>query len=70
MTVCLHDGHVIGFIDAEPREVTRLFILPDAAGFALGRRLLETGIGHARLDHDGPIRLEATINAEGSYLGH
>jgi GNAT superfamily N-acetyltransferase len=53
-----------------PGEVTRLFILPEAAGLGLGRRLLEIGIEQARLGHSGPIRLEATINAEGFYQKH
>jgi GNAT superfamily N-acetyltransferase len=67
MTVCLRGGVVVGFVDAEPGEVTRLFILPEAAGVGLGQRLLEIGIAQARLGHSGPIRLEATINAEGFY---
>ncbi|WP_245476870.1 GNAT family N-acetyltransferase [Bradyrhizobium sp. Leo170] len=67
MTVCEHEGSVVGFVDAEPGEVTRLFLLPEAAGAGLGRRLLEIGIARARMGHSGPIRLEATINAEGFY---
>lgn len=67
MTVCEHEGVVVGFVDAEPGEVTRLFILPEAAGVGLGRRLLKIGIAQARMGHSGPIRLEATINAEGFY---
>src|ERR1700752_4402667 len=70
MTVCLRDGAVVGFVDAEPGEVTRLFLLPEVAGAGLGRRLLEIGISQARLGHSGPIRLEATINAEGFYQKH
>jgi GNAT superfamily N-acetyltransferase len=67
MIVCERDGVVVGFVDAVPGEVTRLFILPEAAGLGLGRRLLEIGIEQARLGHSGPVRLEATINAEGFY---
>lgn len=70
MTVCLRDGVVVGFVDAEPGEVTRLFVLPEVAGVGLGRRLLEIGIKQARLGHSGSIRLEATINAEGFYQKH
>lgn len=70
LTVCLRGRIVIGFVDAEPGEVTRLFILPEAAGAGLGRRLLEIGIAQARVGHDGPVRLEATINAEGFYQRH
>jgi len=68
MNVCVLDDAVIGFVDVEPGEVTRLFVLPEAAGVGLGRRLLEIGIEQARIDHDGSIRVEATINAEGFYL--
>ncbi|MCK1738382.1 GNAT family N-acetyltransferase [Bradyrhizobium sp. 138] len=67
MTVCQRAGEVVGFVDADPGEITRLFVLPEAAGGGLGRRLLEIGIAQARLGHSGPIRLEATINAEGFY---
>ncbi|PIS99520.1 acetyltransferase [Bradyrhizobium nitroreducens] len=67
MTVCLRNDVVVGFVDAEPGEVTRLFILPEAAGSGLGQRLLDIGVVQARLGHTGPIRLEATINAEGFY---
>ena len=67
MTVCQCEGVVVGFVDAVPGEVTRLFVLPEAAGIGLGRRLLEIGTAQARLGYSGPIRLEATINAEGFY---
>ncbi|RXH05411.1 MULTISPECIES: GNAT family N-acetyltransferase [Bradyrhizobium] len=67
MTICLRNGVAVGFVDAEPGEVTRLFVLPETAGSGIGRRLLEIGIAQARLGHNGPIRLEATINAEGFY---
>jgi len=67
MTVCERGGIMVGFVDAEPGEVTRLFILPEAAGAGLGRRLLAIGIEQARRGHSGPIKLEATINAEGFY---
>ncbi|WFU21164.1 GNAT family N-acetyltransferase [Bradyrhizobium sp. CB1717] len=61
MTVCLRNDVVIGFVDAEPGEVTRLFVLPEAAGSGVGKRLLDIGVAQA------PIRLEATINAEAFY---
>lgn len=70
MTVCLRGHVVVGFVDAEPGEVTRLFVLPETAGTGLGERLLDIGVAEARLGHTGPIRLEATINAEGFYARH
>lgn len=70
MVVAERDGEMVGFVDAKPGEVMRLFVLPDAAGTGLGRRLLAIGVEKARLDHDGPIRLEATLNAEPFYRRH
>lgn len=67
MTVAERNGAIVGFVDAEPGEVTRLFILPDSAGAGLGKRLLEIGIASARRNHAGPIRVESTINAESFY---
>jgi GNAT superfamily N-acetyltransferase len=70
MVVAECEGDIVGFVDAEPGEVTRLFILPEASGAGLGRRLLEIGIAQARSGHAGPVRLESTINAEGFYRRH
>ncbi|XSC42586.1 GNAT family N-acetyltransferase [Bradyrhizobium sp. RDT10] len=70
MTVCVREGVVVGFVDAEPGEVTWLFVLPNSAGLGFSRRLLKIGIEQARLGHSGPIRLEATLNAEGFYRQH
>ncbi|WP_341850566.1 GNAT family N-acetyltransferase [Bradyrhizobium barranii] len=63
LTACLCDDVVVGFVDAQPGELTRLFTLPDVAGLGLGRRLLAIAIERARLGQGGPIRLAATINA-------
>jgi GNAT superfamily N-acetyltransferase len=70
MTVAERNGAIVGFVDSEPGEVTRLFILPEAAGAGLGRRLLEIGIAGARRNHAGSIRVESTINAESFYRRH
>ncbi|MDA9400528.1 GNAT family N-acetyltransferase [Bradyrhizobium sp. CCBAU 45389] len=67
MTVCVRNEIIVGFVDAEPGEVTRLFVLPAAAGSGVGQRLLDIGVAQARRGHSGPIRLEATINAEAFY---
>ncbi len=63
-------GEVVGFVDAEPGEVTRLFLKPKAAGRGLGGRLLALGIAAARQWHDGAITVEATLNAERFYARH
>ncbi|PLP61204.1 GNAT family N-acetyltransferase [Mesorhizobium loti] len=70
MVVAEQDDRIVGFVDAEPGEVTRLFLLSAAAGSGLGSKLLEIGIAKARLDHEGLIRVEATLNAEGFYARH
>ena len=70
MTVAETAGSIVAFVDAEPGEVTRLYVLPDAAGKGLGKRLLGLGIAAASRGHDGPIRLEATVNAEPFYRRH
>jgi len=64
------DGLVVAFVDTVPGEVTRLFILPEAAGQGLGSRLLELGITMASEGHPGPIVVEATLNAEAFYRKH
>lgn len=70
MVVAERNGAIVGFVDAEPGEVTRLFVLPEVAGSGLGKQLLDIGIDKAREGHAGPIRLESTINAEGFYRRH
>lgn len=70
MVVAIQAGKIVGFVDSEPGEVTRLFLLADAAGAGLGKRLLEIGVKNAQSAHEGPIRVEATINAEGFYGRH
>jgi hypothetical protein len=54
---------IVVFVDAEPGEVTRLFLLPTASGRGLGSRLLRRG-------YDDPIKVEATLKATGFYETH
>lgn len=70
MVVAERQGSLLGFVDTEPGEITRLFILPGAAGQGLGERPLQIGIAGAAEGHRGPIRLEATLNAERFYQRH
>lgn len=70
VTIAELDGAIIGFVDARPGELMRLFLHPMAAGAGLGRRLLEIGIAQARREHSGPISLEATLNAAAFYERH
>lgn len=70
VVVAEYKGKIMGFVDAEPGEVTRLFLLPGVAGSGLGAKLLAIGIENARKGHTGPIKVESTINAEGFYRRH
>ncbi len=65
--VAEQDGKIVGYVDALPGEVTRLFLLPEAAGRGLGRKLMEVGLGMARQGYTGKLRIEATQNAERFY---
>src|SRR5262245_17535250 len=64
------DGLLVAFVDTVPGEVTRLFILPEAAGQGLGTRLLALGIEKASENFDGPVKVEATLNAVDFYTKH
>ena len=69
VVACLGD-QVVGFVDAEPGEVTRLFVLEQAAGQQLGSRLLQIGIEKAQAPGVERVRVESTLNAEGFYQRH
>ncbi len=60
-------GAVVGYVDFRPGEVTRLFVLPEAAGRGIGTRLLRTAVRLARRDHHGPVVLESLLNAVAFY---
>ena len=62
--VAAEEGVVLGYVEAVPGEITRLFVRPEAAGQGLGRLLLERGIAMAG---PGEIRLNATLNAAPFY---
>eukprot|EP01133_Synstelium_polycarpum_P015998 gene15998-19035_t len=67
MVVALHLGRIVGFVDSEPGEVTRLFLLLEASSKGLGAHLLKTGIDNARGPGIRVIKVESTLNAEGFY---
>jgi GNAT superfamily N-acetyltransferase len=70
MVVAERDGALLGFVDTQPGTITRLYVLPAAAGAGLGGKLLDAGLKIARTAHTGPIRVEATLNAEPFYRKH
>ena len=59
--------NVVAFVDTVPGEITRLFVLPIAAGNGLGGRLMEVAIDQAAKDFEGPIIVESSLNAEQFY---
>lgn len=61
------DGRVVGYVDAVLGELTRLFLLPEAAGQGIGKALFAVGLRQAREGHAGPVRIEATLNAAPFY---
>ena len=67
MAVAETNGEVVAFVDAIPGELTRLFIVPEAAGHGLGRQLMDWGMKRARDGHTGKVKIEATRNAVGFY---
>ncbi len=70
VTVAERAGVILGFVDVCAGEVTRLFILPSAAGQGLGARLLSIGMARAKDHQTGPVRVESTLNAEAFYAKH
>ncbi len=65
--VAEQNGEPVGYIDVIPGEINSLFILPEFAGKGVGRKLMEIGLPLVRNGHDGPVIVEATLNAEPFY---
>ncbi|MBN1201646.1 MAG: GNAT family N-acetyltransferase [Anaerolineae bacterium] len=67
MYVCEINGQVIGFGHAVPGEIAAIFVHPAHIRQGIGTLLLLYGLALARRDHPGPIRLQATLNAQAFY---
>jgi GNAT superfamily N-acetyltransferase len=65
--VAEQEGMGVGFVDAVPGEVTRLFLLPGVARRGLGRALMEVGLRLACAGGVPKVRIEATLNAVPFY---
>jgi GNAT superfamily N-acetyltransferase len=61
------EARILGFVSAEPGEVTLLFVLPEASGQGLGGRLFRRGLSVASAAFDGPLTVVATKNSEAFY---
>jgi len=64
------DGQLIGFVEIDGRELTKLFIRGDRAVQGVGRRLLEHAVEAICTTGAASVVLEATINAREFYARH
>jgi putative acetyltransferase len=58
---------VVGFVEAIPGEIVKLFIRGSMAGTGIGASLMNAGLKLAEHQHAGPICIESTKNAEAFY---
>ena len=58
---------IVGFVGAEPGEVTLLFVLPEASGKGIGKQLFEFGLARARDASASAITVVATKNSASFY---
>ena len=61
------DSGVLGFGEASPGSILAVYVDPVATGRGVGTALLDRAIEVARRSHEGPVRLEATLNACAFY---
>lgn len=61
------NGQIIGFVGAEPGEVTLLFVAPEVAGLSIGSTLFEFGLMRASENFQGPVTVVATRNSVSFY---
>lgn len=67
MFVVVEGEYIVGFGHAVPGEVVAVYVAPEWAKRGVGRAILAEGITRARSGHQGAIRLDATLNAQGFY---
>jgi putative acetyltransferase len=65
--VAISVEQIVGFVEATPGEIVKLFVRGSAAGAGIGDSLMSVGLTLAQRDHDGPVRIESTKNAESFY---
>jgi GNAT superfamily N-acetyltransferase len=61
---------VVGFGEAAPGSVVAVYVDPWATHRGIGTAILLQALEMARRGHDGPIRVEATLNASSFYERH
>jgi putative acetyltransferase len=64
------DRDVIGFVEIDGHELTKLFIRGDRATGGVGRRLLHTAVETIRASGAPTVFLESTVNAQAFYARH
>jgi GNAT superfamily N-acetyltransferase len=60
-------GRVVGFGEAAPGTVIAVYVDPAEVLQGIGSAILRHAVALARKEHDGPVRLEATLNARDFY---
>ena len=60
-------GRVTGFGEAAPGTVIAVYVDPAEVRQGIGSAILRHAVALAREGHDGPVRLEATLNARDFY---
>jgi GNAT superfamily N-acetyltransferase len=58
---------IVGFSHIVPGEIVAIFVHPDHVRKGIGSALMHYGITKAKINHKGPIKIEATLNAQPFY---
>ena len=58
---------IVGFGEAAAGTVIAVYVDPSDVLQGVGTAILRHAVGLARREHDGPVRLEATLNARDFY---
>jgi GNAT superfamily N-acetyltransferase len=62
-----HEGRIVGFGEADAGFVVACYVEPTLARRGVGSTIMAHALTIARRGHDGPIRVEATLNAAAFY---
>jgi GNAT superfamily N-acetyltransferase len=68
--VAERDSTIVGFGEAAPGVVVAVYVAPSAVHQGIGSAILRHAIEMARRAHDGPLRVESTLNASPFYERH
>jgi ribosomal protein S18 acetylase RimI-like enzyme len=63
-------GRIIGFGEAATGVVVAVYVDPSANQQGVGSAILHHAVSIARRDHEGPVRVESTLNAIHFYERH